>query len=478
VIGGISSQVGFTEEKPDLQALRPREDKGFDRVLQRAAEGRRRNLEASTTASEPRHVARRRALFEEREAEPKRTDADPSAQGDGSRVAPQEPQETDTAKAPSAQGRENVQSRAPSEPPSEEEQAAVAADGRVLEDAFIDPDQAARAAQATHLSGLGLVSYQLSPHGKGEAELAAQAGLTPQAQGQRIASAQLDVAAQGIESGEVLKKAAPEEVLPGKTPRQQFPDLVEVAKPEDLSESELDQLAAKAESKSDAGRLALLNSMRQPPPGKTEAMASAFGLESGAGLKNGKVKGEGGEQGRTLFQVMPRGAEAAQTQSTVPNLTAPDRSTFGALQQPDDAQRPLMERVTQEVRWMIRNDRSEATIRLEPDHLGTMRIKVVQQDGALRVDMTVDNQLARNLIESRLSDLQQRLQEQNTGAEQFSFNVNVQDNGGWESFRQAPHTARTMPYIPVTPEGESAHVAMTAGVSKPVWGQQGVGIYA
>jgi hypothetical protein len=35
-----------------------------------------------------------------------------------------------------------------------------------------------------------------------------------------------------------------------------------------------------------------------------------------------------------------------------------------------------------------------------------------------------------------------------------------------------------MPYIPVMPEAEGSAVAMTAGVSKPIWGRAGVGIYA
>lgn len=477
MIGGISSQVVFTEEKPDLQSLRPPPDKGFDRVLARASHARSQASEASKTASESRHVTRRRALFEERGAEVRKSDAEQSSAGDGSRVAPQDKTADETAKAPSAEGRETVQSRAPAEPPTEEEQAAVSPEGTVLEDAYIDPDQAGRAALAANLSGLGLVSYQQSPHGKGEGEAAANAGHVMSPPVQRIDSPQLDVAAQAAEAGEVLQKVKPEEQLPTKTPREQFPGLVEKAKAEALSEEGLDEAAAKAESKSDAGRMALLNAMRQPPPGAHPAQASVLGLESGAGLKDSKLKTEG-DAGRTLFQVTPRGTEAAQAHVAVPNLHAPDKSSFAILQKAETAEHPTMERVTQEVRWMIRNDRNEATIRLEPDHLGTMRIKVVQSEGTLRIEMTVDNQLARNLIESRLGDLQQRLSQQDMGADQFSFHVNVQDQGGWESFKQAAHTARAMPYIPAGPDHANLEPAMTASVSRPVWGRAGVGIYA
>jgi len=160
-----------------------------------------------------------------------------------------------------------------------------------------------------------------------------------------------------------------------------LPGLVTPAKPEDLKDEALEQAALengapKPESKSDAARLALLNSMRQPPPGAHHApSAGAFGLEGGAGLKEGKLKGEGGDGSRTSILAVPRGAETAQAPATVPNLAAPERSVLGALQRPDHSQPPLMERVGHEVRWMIRTNRNEATIRLEPDHLGRLRAR-------------------------------------------------------------------------------------------------------
>jgi len=280
-----------------------------------------------------------------------------------------------------------------------------------------------------------------------------------------------------------LASRLPEERLPAKSARELLPGLVTPAKPEDLKDEALEQAALengtpKPESKSDAARLALLNSMRQPPPGAHHApSAGAFGLEGGAGLKEGKLKGEGGDGSRTSILAVPRGAETAQAPATVPNLAAPERSVLGALQRPDRSQPPLMERVGHEVRWMIRTNRNEATIRLEPDHLGSMRIKVVQTDGTLRIDMTVDNQQARSLIESRMSELQQQLNRHDLGAEQFSFNVNVQDSSGWDSFKQPAQAARAMPFLPASREPAGVDRATTAALSRPVWGRAGVGIY-
>jgi len=144
VIGGISSQVGFTEEKPDLLNLRPTPDKGFDRVLRHATDPRREASEPSTTASEPRHLVRRRALFEEREEAPAKAGEQGAPAGQDAKVAGEERKNlpSGTSDAPSAQGRDSIQTRAPSEAPSETEQSVTYPDGTVLEDAEIGVDSA------------------------------------------------------------------------------------------------------------------------------------------------------------------------------------------------------------------------------------------------------------------------------------------------------------------------------------------------
>ena len=109
----------------------------------------------------------------------------------------------------------------------------------------------------------------------------------------------------------------------------------------------------------------------------------------------------------------------------------------------DDAvEQRVIERVAQEARWLINNNRSEATIRLHPDHLGQMHIKVVHKDGALRIEMTVDNQAAKHLLEANLNDLRTRLAADQQGAE-FFFNVDVRkgnDQPGLQARTPQPGT--------------------------------------
>jgi len=506
VIGGIGIQAGFTEEASGLQTLRPPQDKGFDQVLKRAARERPEASAPPKTTAPPRQAGARRVLFEEAEPEPheagagddapartekvagpegKKVPKDKNAADQGAQAsqAPGQASLTQQARPPAGQAsltgpRESVQQRAPTEAPGEDEQAGdVTGLSAALEQTGINPQAAALNAQAAHLSGIGLAAYETSPHGNGEAEVAGQTkGITLQAPPTRAQSVQMAVAAQAAQPDELLEKVPQDLPTEPSTRRKQMPGVGGMTNLDELSEA--DTKSAEGKEKAENARLALLNSMRQPPTGAHPAYGSAFGKESVPGLKETKSSGGAVEGARTTVLQQPKSVDPSQVQTAVPNLTAAQRGAFGSVQKPDAGQPPLMERVAQEVRWSIRNDRSEATIRLEPDHLGTMRIKIVHSGDTLRIDMTVDNQQARSLVESRLTELQQHLGRQDLGADQFAFNVNVQDGGGSDSFKQAAQNARTLPYSHIARELPPPEQYRPAGISRPIWGRAGVGIYA
>jgi len=506
VIGGIGSQAGFKEEDSGLQTLRPLQDKGFDQVLKRAARERPEASAPPKTQGPSRQSGARRELFEDAEPEPRKSGTGDSAPARNEKVAGTDSKKIyqddsssesgsdsagtasdQEAAALAQQARDSngqlvtvaaVQQLAPGEPPSEEDLASDVPDlSATVDPAAVNPEVAARAARAERLSGLGLASYQTAPHGKGESEAAAQIkGIVLDAPATRAQSSEMAVASQAAQPDEVLEKVPQELPVEPSTRRKQMPGVGKMAKLEELAET--DVKSAEARDKAENARLALLNSMRQPPTGAHPAYGSVFGKEPLPGLKELKSSGEGADGARTSVLQHPKTADPSQMQTALPNLTATQRGAFGSVQRPDSGQPPLMERVAEEVRWSIRNDRSEATIRLEPDHLGTMRIKIVHSGDTLRIDMTVDNQQARSLIESRLSELQQHLGRQDLGADQFAFNVNVQDGGSSESFKQAAQLARAQPYMNVAREPAQAEQYWPAGISRPIWGRSGVGIYA
>jgi flagellar hook-length control protein FliK len=467
------------------------QDKGFDQVLKRAARERPESSAPPKSSAPPRQAGARRVLFEEAEPEPRKAGSGDDAPARNEKVAgppgKKVPKDTDSTD-PSATGqaaqasppapKDSVQQRAPSAASGEEQETGDVPDlSAVLEQPGAGAGVAARSAQTEHLSGIGLAAYQASVHGKGEAEAAAQnPGVVLDATPTRAQSAQMAVAAQAAQAEQVLEKVPQDEPIESSTRRKQMPGVGGMVKLDEVADA--DGTSADSKDKAENARLALLNSMRQPPTGAHPAYGASFGKESLPGLKDSKAAGEGVEGARTTVLQHPKSPDPTQLQTALPNLTATQRGAFGAVQKPDSGQPPLMERVAQEVRWSIRNDRSEATIRLEPDHLGTMRIKIVHSGDTLRIDMTVDNQQARSLVESRLSELQQHLGRQDLGADQFAFNVNVQDGGGSESFKQAAQNARTLPYSHIGRELPLAEQYLPAGISRPIWGRAGVGIYA
>ncbi|MCH7479051.1 MAG: flagellar hook-length control protein FliK, partial [SAR324 cluster bacterium] len=127
--------------------------------------------------------------------------------------------------------------------------------------------------------------------------------------------------------------------------------------------------------------------------------------------------------------------------------------------------------------WMIRNNRSEVTLKLHPARLGELKIRVRQDDALLRVDITVDNVSVKRLIESHLNDLQTQLKNENLAGGDLIFNVDVRQEGG---FQRPPETAEIPPggFGPALGRETELEQTPSPHLSRPLWGRFGVGIYA
>jgi flagellar hook-length control protein FliK len=71
----------------------------------------------------------------------------------------------------------------------------------------------------------------------------------------------------------------------------------------------------------------------------------------------------------------------------------------------------LVDQVVTSVRSIRTDDRTEMRIRLNPPHLGELQIRVVHEGDALRVQLTAENGLARDLLEARMPELRNALAE-------------------------------------------------------------------
>ena len=137
-------------------------------------------------------------------------------------------------------------------------------------------------------------------------------------------------------------------------------------------------------------------------------------------------------------------------------------------------QQRVIEQVASEARWMITNNKNQVTLRLHPKSLGDVNLKVVQEDGGiLRIDMRVDSLAVKQLLETHLNDLREKLSADNL-ADQFKFDVNVRKD------HQQPDLQPRNPENPASGGNRlgSLEMAAAAGSGKRVLNQSGLSIYA
>ncbi|MEC8189529.1 MAG: flagellar hook-length control protein FliK, partial [SAR324 cluster bacterium] len=101
----------------------------------------------------------------------------------------------------------------------------------------------------------------------------------------------------------------------------------------------------------------------------------------------------------------------------------------GAQQTQNNVQAPELpfdvEQVMGRVRVLRENDSQQITLRLQPDHLGQVTMKVRQMGGELQVDMRVDNMMAKQIIEAGFDTLKTRFLDQELAYDQLSLNIEV-----------------------------------------------------
>ncbi len=92
-------------------------------------------------------------------------------------------------------------------------------------------------------------------------------------------------------------------------------------------------------------------------------------------------------------------------------------------------QAEIVGRITQAARLTTGPGTSEITLRLEPDHLGQMRVRLsVDENQFVSARIQVESQEARSLIESSLQRLRDSLAEQGLKVEKFSVDVRQDQN--------------------------------------------------
>ena len=79
------------------------------------------------------------------------------------------------------------------------------------------------------------------------------------------------------------------------------------------------------------------------------------------------------------------------------------------------------------VRIMRGNGVEEMTLRLHPEELGHITLKVKQSGGDLFIDMRVDNPLAKQMVESGFDSLRSRFLDQEFAYKDLALNVDINE---------------------------------------------------
>ena len=152
---------------------------------------------------------------------------------------------------------------------------------------------------------------------------------------------------------------------------------------------------------------------------------------------------------RDLNQVLTRTSEGQAVQSNTSSVIAPlaidaamVRMEAGAsvkevpiLQASQDLPFDI-EQVVSRVRVMSNGETQEITLRMEPEHLGRVLLKVRQAGNQLTVEMRVDNPAAKQIIEAGFDTLRSRFLDQEFAYQDMRMNVNVDQRGSQQQAQQ------------------------------------------
>ena len=86
-----------------------------------------------------------------------------------------------------------------------------------------------------------------------------------------------------------------------------------------------------------------------------------------------------------------------------------------------------MEQVVSRVRILSGNGVEEMTLRLHPEELGQITLKIRQAGGNLTIDMRVDNMLAKQIVESGFDSLRSKFLDQEFSYKDLALNVDINE---------------------------------------------------
>lgn len=83
----------------------------------------------------------------------------------------------------------------------------------------------------------------------------------------------------------------------------------------------------------------------------------------------------------------------------------------------------IIDQVVEHVKLNVSDDKSEMVIKLKPDHLGKLSIKMIEENGEITAKIAVENTKVKQLLESTLDDFKDHLRQQGMNINQLEVSV-------------------------------------------------------
>ena len=87
----------------------------------------------------------------------------------------------------------------------------------------------------------------------------------------------------------------------------------------------------------------------------------------------------------------------------------------------------LMEQFVRNVKLTVASDTTSMEMQLHPEHLGKLLLNVSEKDGVIRAQITTQNQLVKEALESQIVELRQTLQQQGIKVEAVEVTVETHE---------------------------------------------------
>lgn len=126
-----------------------------------------------------------------------------------------------------------------------------------------------------------------------------------------------------------------------------------------------------------------------------------------------------------LSNVLPTSETAAPVQQTAPNPLV-------TVQNP-----AWSEQIGQQAKWMMRENRKEMEIRLDPPELGSLKVQIKVENGQTLVQIVTATPEARELLDSAQMRLREMLQSQGDASNQVDVQVRQDASDSGQTFEQA-----------------------------------------